>query len=188
MPMADAHEVISAEDWEDIHDELREAAYPAELPRIWRGHVKLLGSIVITAALVAGAIAYLLNVTPESIDAYQTGETRGLAMLLVERFVGGLVVTFLSLYAVCWYLGRLPNDTVWANVLAIGMVSVWLGVVSMLGVNGYLLAMSMLISVLLIRYLYDFAMGEFVLYCVVSSLMNSLLLVLTGLLEYATAR
>lgn len=185
ITLAAAGETISAEDLHDMHDELRGRALVDDAPRRWRGHVKLLGSIALTTALVAGAITYLLQVTPESVDAYQADGMNGLALVMAGQFFWGLTVTFASLYSVCWYLERLPNDAVWANVLAIGMVSAWLGVVAMLGVNGYLMGMSMVISILIIRYLYDFSMGEFLLYCVVSSLLNSVLLVVTGLIEHA---
>lgn len=184
-PVAGASDVISSDDWHDMYAHLRERTLTSETPRRWRGHVKLFGSILLTAALVAGAIACLVYFIPETVDSYQDGGLRGLTLVLVEHFFWGAIITFLSLYSVCWLLGRLPNDDVWANVLSIGMVSVWLGVLSMIGVNGYLSMASWVVSILLLKFLYDFAFQEFLLYCVVSTLMNSALLVATGLLEYA---
>ncbi len=60
----------------------------------------------------------------------------------------GFLTTFLALYGLLHWIGRLPNDTVFANVIAVGAVSLLLGFVRLLPGGTYL-------GFALVYFLYD---------------------------------
>lgn len=163
---------VTTDDLRHVHEAIMPDMLLREPDAVRRYYLRVGAMTLAAAVVVAALLGYLLFYAPDSVDAYKQGQVEGLVLLLTERFLSRLIIGFFSLYLVLWYFNTLPNDTTVSNVLAVGTVSVLLAVIGMAGVNGFLAMAAWLVSLLLLRYLYDFGWTEFMALCASSTVLN----------------
>lgn len=177
-------EFITREEWEAIHQASPQLVGDAAG---WRAPLKLLAAMAGTAMLVTAVLAYLVYFAPGTVDAYRDGQAPGLAAFLARCFVTGFLVNVAALYALCWYLERLPNDDWRANLAVFSAIGLLLAVIGLAGVNPLLSGGSFILSVLIVQRLYDLNLVEMVLFALVKGFFAAVLMIVGSLIAYSAA-
>lgn len=165
-------ESLTAADWAETYHAISPNMQLREPDENRRYYFKVACMTLAASVFAAATITYLVQFSPDSVDAYRDAQMPGLIASLIETFFSTFIIKFFSLYVVLWYFERLPNDDTLANVLAVGSVCVLLAVVGLVSVNGFLGLAGFVVYLGLMKYLYDFGWVELVAVGVASSVLQ----------------